>query len=116
MPNKPTPEQEMSRRTRRGFIALGAGTVVAAGGWQWLNSGYLRGGDIPAPLRAALHFNERLVRATLFSDQHLVKTYPASAIGKLKENGDFGLDDDFDPDDWNLEVMPRGGGLLGRGS
>ncbi len=24
MPNKPTPEQEMARRTRRSFLALGA--------------------------------------------------------------------------------------------
>jgi len=111
MPNKLTPEQEMSRRTRRGFLALGAGAAVAAGGWQWLNAGYQRGHDIPGPLRAILGFNERVVRGTLFSDQHLVKTYPASAIAKLKDNGDFGLDDDFDPDTWSLHVMPRGGGL-----
>jgi hypothetical protein len=111
MPNKPTAEQEMSRRTRRGFMALGAGAVVAAGGWQWLNSGYQRGGDIPGPLRAVLGFNERVVRGTLFSDQHLVKTYPASAIAKLKENGDEGMSDDFDADDWSLQVMRRAGGL-----
>ena len=111
MPNKLTPEQEMSHRTRRGFLGLGVGAAVAAGGWQWLNSGYYSGGDVSAPLRAALQFNERVVRGALFSDQHLVKTYPASAIGDLKENGDFGLSDDFDADDWTLQVMPRGGGL-----
>jgi len=109
VPNKLTPEQEMSRRTRRGFLALGTGAVVAAGGWEWINSGYQRGGDIPAPLRSMLRFNERVVRKALFSDGHLVKTYPASAIGELKENGDLGLPDDFDADDWNLEVTPRGG-------
>ena len=109
MPNrKLTPEQEMSRRTRRGFIALGAGALVAAGGWEWLNAGYGRGGDIPAPLRSVLGFNERVARGVLFSDRHLVKTYPASAIGKLKDNGDYGIEDDFDPDDWSLQVMPRG--------
>jgi DMSO/TMAO reductase YedYZ molybdopterin-dependent catalytic subunit len=62
-------------------------------------------------LRAVLGFNERVVRGALFSDQHLVKTYPASAVGQLKENGDEGMADDFDADDWNLQVMPRGGGL-----
>ena len=111
MPNKLTPEQEMSRRTRRGFMALGAGAVVAAGGWEWLSAGYHPGGDIPGRLRTILGFNERVVRATLFSDGHLVKTYPASAIGKLQENGSIGMDDDFEPDDWKLQVMPRGGGL-----
>jgi DMSO/TMAO reductase YedYZ molybdopterin-dependent catalytic subunit len=111
MPNKLTPEREMSRRTRRGFMALGAGAVVAAGGWQWLNAGYKRGGDIPSPLRTMLRFNERVVRSALFSDDHLVKTYPSSAIGELKENGDFGLPDDFDADSWNLRLMPLGGGL-----
>jgi DMSO/TMAO reductase YedYZ molybdopterin-dependent catalytic subunit len=111
VPNKQlTPEQEMSRRTRRGFIALGAGAVAAVAGWEWLNTGYQSGGDIPAPLRAVLGLNERVVRSTLFSDNHLVKTYPASAIGTLKENGDEGMSDDFDPDDWSLQVMPRGGG------
>ncbi len=46
--NKLTPEQEMSRRTRRGFIALGAGAVALAGGWKWLNAGY---GPRPAIFR-----------------------------------------------------------------
>jgi hypothetical protein len=109
--NKLTPEQEMSRRTRRGFIALGAGAVVAAGGWKWLNAGYGRGSDIPAPLRSVLGFNEKVARSVLFSDGHLVKTYPASAIGKLKDNGDIGIEDDFDADDWSLQVMRRGVGL-----
>ena len=46
---------------------------------------YGRGGDIPAPLRTVLGFNERVARGVLFSDQHLVKTYPHSAIGLSKE-------------------------------
>src|ERR1700760_3791857 len=111
MPNNLTPEQDLARRTRRGFLALGAGAAVAAGGWQWLNSGYQRGGDIPAPLRTVLGFNERIARGVLFSDNHLVKTYPASAIGKLKQNDVGDLSEDFDEDGWTLQVMPRGGGL-----
>ena len=61
MPSNLTPEQEMRRRTRRGFLALGAGAVVAAGGWEWLTAGYRSGGDISSPLRGILRFNERVV-------------------------------------------------------
>jgi DMSO/TMAO reductase YedYZ molybdopterin-dependent catalytic subunit len=106
-----TPEQEMARRTRRGFLGLGAGALVAAGGWQWLNWGYQPGHDIPAPLRTVLGFNEKVARGVLFSDSHLVKTYPASAIGKLKQNDVNDLSEDFDEDAWTLQVMPLGGGL-----
>src|SRR3954471_20902712 len=104
MKNNLTAEQEMARRTRRGFLGLGAGALVAAGGWQWLKAGYEPGGDIPAPLRAVLGFNEKVARNLLFSNDHLVKTYPASAIGKLKQNDVNDLSEDFDEDDWTLQV------------
>src|SRR3569833_2204708 len=112
MPNKLTPEQELSRRTRRGFIGLGAGAVAVAAGWKWLTHGYESGEDIPGPLRSALHFNERVARGALFSDQHLVKTYSASAIGNIKVNGLDGMDDDddFDPDKWTLSAAGVSGG------
>jgi DMSO/TMAO reductase YedYZ molybdopterin-dependent catalytic subunit len=101
-----TPEQEISRRTRRSFMVLGAGAVAAAGGWTWLNSGDDAG--VPPSLRKVLRFNESVVRSTLYSNDHLARTYPASAIGDLKENGDFGLDDDVENDDWRLHVTPFG--------
>ena len=103
-----TPEQELARRTRRGFTALGLGAVATLAGWEWLHSGPAEEGDIPAPLRSALGFNERVVRGALYSNKHLVKTWPASAAGKIKVNGKIGLDDEIDPDTWRLEVAPYG--------
>lgn len=102
-----TPEQELSRRTRRSFLGLGIGLAAAAGGWFWLNAEPMED-EIPATLRHALAFNEHVVRGTLFSDSHLVKTFPASAIGSLKVNGEIGMDDAVDPAAWNLEVAPLG--------
>jgi hypothetical protein len=99
-----TPEQEIARRTRRSFMVLGAGAVAGAGGWIWLNSGNDAG--IPPALRKVQGFNEGVIRTAVYGNDHLVRTYPASAIGELKENGDFGLDDDVENDDWRLQVMP----------
>jgi hypothetical protein len=105
-----TPEQELARRTRRSFLTLGLGAVVAVGAWRWLNimPSDDSGDMIPAPLRRVLGFNEDVARAAFFSDGHLAKTFPASAIGKLKINGEIGMDDPVDEAAWNLEVAPLG--------
>jgi DMSO/TMAO reductase YedYZ molybdopterin-dependent catalytic subunit len=101
---KLTPEQEISRRSRRAFMVLGAGAIAGVAGWEWLNHGGEEG-DIPPALRHALGFNERVVRTALYDNSHQVKTFPASAIGRIKANGDVGLDDDFDAAAWRLEVV-----------
>lgn len=102
------PEDELRRRTRRGFLELGIGAAAAVAGWEWLIAGAHEEGDIPPRLRAILGANEAIIRKTLYSNHNLVKTYPASAVGKIKVNGDIGLDDDVEPDDWRLELVPFG--------
>lgn len=99
-------EQELSRRTRRSFLALGAGAVVVGGALYALNSEAMED-EIPSSLRSVLRFNEKVVRGTLFSNNHRVATYPASAIGKLKKNGDIGIDKPIDVSSWRLEVRGR---------
>jgi DMSO/TMAO reductase YedYZ molybdopterin-dependent catalytic subunit len=103
-----TPEEELARRSRRSFLALGAGGIAAIGGWYWLNSQPLAD-EIPLPLRRVLNFNGRVARNALYSDKHLVKTYPASAIGKIKVNGDIGMEMPIDPAGWQLTLAPLSG-------
>jgi DMSO/TMAO reductase YedYZ molybdopterin-dependent catalytic subunit len=98
-----TPEQKMARRTRRSFLTLGAGAVVVAGGAYWLKVQEEADG-IPHVLRGVLGFNEKVVRSALYSPNHLMKTYPASAIGRLKKNGDIGMEKPLDSAAWQLEV------------
>jgi len=104
-----TPEQELARRSRRSFLALGAGTVGAVAGAAWIHS-QMGADDIPRSLRAVLGVNERVVRTTLYSDKHLVRTYPASAIGRIKVNGEIGMDDPIDAAAWCLDLVPMGAG------
>ena len=102
-----TPQQEMQQRTRRAFLTLGAGAAAAVGGFAWLYPG-ADDADIPGPLRAALNFNERVVRGTIYDNSHLAKTFPASAVGKLRINGKAGLDPPLDPAQWGLDVLRAG--------
>jgi DMSO/TMAO reductase YedYZ molybdopterin-dependent catalytic subunit len=104
MPNDP--QAEIARRTRRSFMVLGGGAVVGITGWIALNYGDADG--IPPALRAVLGFNEKVVRSALYSNDHLVKTYPASALGKIKVNAHYGLDDGIADADWRLNITPHG--------
>ena len=94
-----TPEQELARRSRRSFLALGAGAVGAVAGGYWIHS-LLGEDDIPSSLRAVLGVNERVVRTALYSNNHLVRTYPASAIGRIKVNGEIGMEEPIDQAAW----------------
>src|SRR5215831_9441920 len=91
-----TPEQEIAARSRRSFIALGAGAVTAFAAWELLHMGPTEEGDIPPAFRSVLGFNERVVRTALYDNDHLAKTFPASAIGKIRANGMVGLPESCD--------------------
>jgi DMSO/TMAO reductase YedYZ molybdopterin-dependent catalytic subunit len=101
-----SPEQELARRTRRSFLALGAGAVAVGGVLTWLWNQPMED-EIPHALRSVLRFNEGVARNVLFSNRHLVATYPASAVGKLKKNGDVGIDKPIDLAAWRLDVAGK---------
>src|SRR5580698_7071466 len=103
-----TPEQELARRSRRSFLALGAGTLGAAAGGYWIHS-LMGADDIPSSLRTVLGINERVVRTALYSDGNLARTYPASAVGNIKVNGEIGMEEPIDAAAWCLDLAPLGG-------
>src|ERR1019366_7456952 len=64
-----SPEQELARRTRRSFLALGAGAVAVGGVLTWLWNQPMED-EIPHALRSVLGFNEGVARNVLFSNRH----------------------------------------------
>lgn len=109
-----TNEQELAHRTRRAFLAIGGGAVAGFVGLGWLSAGPVKEGDIPRNFRKVLGFNEKVVRSTLYSNNNLAPTFPASAIGRLKVNGEEGLEDELVAADWRLEIKPYGASGLTR--
>jgi DMSO/TMAO reductase YedYZ molybdopterin-dependent catalytic subunit len=107
MASKLTAEQEIQRRTRRSFLALGAGAVAAVGGFAWLYPD-ADAEDIPGALRSALNLNEKVVRGTIYDNSHLVKRFPASKAKPLRVNGRFGLEMPIDASQWRLEIVKPG--------
>jgi len=114
-----TVEQKITRRT---FISFSAFTVLAVGaveGWRWLYKSPKEAAGITAgtrvPLRRALNKTELFFRRLVFSENHLVKTYPKSMAAKrVRVNADIGIEaqNKFDPATWKLQVIKKGGEVL----
>jgi hypothetical protein len=95
--------REMSRRSRRSFLALGIAAAGGVAGWRWLQSSADADG-IRAPLRAAHEFNARLSEA-YFSHARLAPTFARELAREPRVNGRDGLPGDFDPSLWRLQVI-----------
>ena len=103
-PQSPTPERELSHRTRRAFLTLGVGAAAGFGAWRWLR-GRPEIDGLAQPFRRMLQFNQRIAEA-YFDQRHLAPVFPVSAIQEMRINGDIGLGDDFDPQEWRLTIRP----------
>jgi DMSO/TMAO reductase YedYZ molybdopterin-dependent catalytic subunit len=95
--------------------------VLAVGafeGWRWLYKSPPETAGITAgarkPLRRALNKTELVLRK-VFSNNHLVKTYPKSmAAKKVRVNSDIGIEaaGKFDPATWALQIVKAPGDIL----
>ncbi|HEY5405657.1 MAG TPA: molybdopterin-dependent oxidoreductase [Ginsengibacter sp.] len=64
------------------------------------------------PLRAVLNLNEN-VFSNFLSNHHLAKSYPVSeAVKNVRVNGNVGMENDFDPLTWKLQVIRKPGDTL----
>ncbi|HZH31673.1 MAG TPA: molybdopterin-dependent oxidoreductase [Pyrinomonadaceae bacterium] len=95
--------REMSRRSRRSFLALGIAAAGGLAGWRWLQSSADADG-IHATLRAAHEFNARLSEA-YFSHARLAPTFARELAREPRVNGRDGLPEDFDASLWRLQVI-----------
>jgi hypothetical protein len=118
-----TPEEQIKRFSRRSFVWAGIAVVAGYETFHWLNStepsekeqalpatNYT--GLIP-PLRAGLDFNEGLMEK-LYSSNRLSPTFKDSDVTPERTNGDVGLDEDYDPSTWklNLSLTPGSDGQI----
>lgn len=102
---------------RREFISFSVFGLLAATGfsaWEWLynapkESGIGVTGTARVPLRKAMNQTELFFRK-IFSNNHLVKTYPPSRAARdVRVNSFIGIDDKkFDPKTWKLVVEKNG--------
>ena len=99
-------KRELSRRSRRGFLAGGLAALGGFGAYKWVTKAHAED-DVPWPQRRILEFNGRLAHSYL-SDSHLMPTYRADQVTYLKPNGMYGLDSDLDRQAWRLHVAGLG--------
>lgn len=91
--------------------------LVAAGvfGWIWLKNQPLDQGllgGVQEPVRKVLDKNGEL-SGKLFNKNKLAKTYQKKeAVKNVRVNGDLGMDADFDPATWKLQVVRSAGDTL----
>ncbi len=114
----PTVDQKIKRRNFISFGVFFAASTGAIAGWEWLlkspKEKFGITGGTRVPLRRALNKTELFFR-NFFSNNHLVKTYPAEMAAKqVRINSLIGIEEDlhFDPQKWKLSVLIKNGESL----
>lgn len=100
------PRKEMRRLSRRGLLWSG---VALLGGWEGVR--YLASrsdaAGTPWPFRTALEANEGVWHDAL--GDRLSPEFKPSQRTALRQNGDDGLPDDWDPSTWKLHISGLAG-------
>ncbi len=109
-------DQKISRRNFISFTVFGALGLSAYGGWRWLYNSPMEPagitGDARVPLRRALNKTELAFRR-VFSNNHLVKTYPKEMAAKyVRHNTDIGSESKLDAAAWRLQVRKISGEVM----
>lgn len=91
------------RKSILSFTTLIAGCIFAVLCWKWIYKQPDSNG-IPQPLRAVLNANEK-INNVFFSNTDIAKEYPKDKASKnVRVNGDIGMSEDFNPDEWKLSI------------
>ncbi len=113
-----TVDQKINRRNFISFTSFAVLTGAAYEGWRWLYKSPQETTGITAgarkPLRKALNQTELFFKK-VFSDGHLVKTYPKLMAAKqVRVNSDIGIEatNKFNVADWKLQVIKKPGDIL----
>jgi DMSO/TMAO reductase YedYZ molybdopterin-dependent catalytic subunit len=115
--NLSTIEKQIKRRTFISFATFFAAGGAAYAGWRWLYTSPVEPkgitGGARVPLRRALTQTELFFRR-VFSNKHLVKTYPKSmAATNVRLNSYIGIEDsNFNYKNWQLNVVKNQGEVL----
>jgi hypothetical protein len=68
--------------------------------------------NIPSTARSVLNINENIF-SFFFSNAHKAKSFPVSAAEKkVRVNGDYGMNDGFDPAAWKLQLVRKPGDTI----
>lgn len=100
--NKKYSQDEIKLKTRRAFLTAGVSALLGVGFWEWLNHQENDQG-IPWPFRKVLGLNEKFWR-DLYQKDALAPQVSVPPLKQPRLNGDLGLDEDWEPDSWVLQV------------
>ena len=103
--------ERIRKKTGLSFFFLFLFFAACFFGWKWLHHQPQDNGALK-PLRTVLNANEK-VFGSLVDDDHLAKTFPVNkAVSKVRVNGNAGMNADFDPLSWKLQLIRRAGDTL----